>query len=68
MEFTEFKDRIFDLINECDQFDVKDIRTFDRENRYVVEMKNGRTFEIALRALSQPASAAAAEMAEYLNG
>ena len=52
MDFTEFKDRIFDLINECGQFDIKDIQIFDRENRYIVEMENGRTYEIVLRASS----------------
>ena len=48
MNFTFFKDVLFDLINDCEQFDILDIEIFDRENRLVVYSGNGNAFELRL--------------------
>ncbi len=51
MEFVFFKDALFDLINECDQFDIKDIVSFDTENRFCIIAEDGTRIEILLREL-----------------
>ena len=56
MDFTVFKDMIFDLINECDAFDIETIQSFDKENRFVVNLSDRQSFEIALRDLSGTSS------------
>ncbi len=61
MEFTVFKDTLFDLINECDAFDIENIQTFDRENRYIVVMQGGQIFELRLRELTGPGSSSDSE-------
>lgn len=53
MDFTVFKDTIFDLINECDTFDIETIQTVDKENRFVINLKDRHSFEIVLRNLSE---------------
>lgn len=52
MDFTVFKDIIFDLINECDAFDIETIQRFDKANRFIVNMSDRRSFEILLRDLT----------------
>ena len=52
MDFTVFKDIIFDLINECDAFDIETIQSFDKANRFIVNMSDHRSFEIVLRDLT----------------
>ena len=52
MDFTVFKDMIFDLINECDAFDIETIQSFDKENRFIVNMADRQSFEIVLRDLT----------------
>ena len=56
MDLTVFKDTIFDLINECDAFDIETIQSFDKENRFVVNMSDRRSFEIVLRDLMEGSS------------
>lgn len=56
MEFNYFKDILFDLINECNQFPIRDIQVFDRENRLLVYAENGACFEVCLREVSRPES------------
>ena len=49
MDLTFFKDILFDLINECDAFPLRDLRVYDRENRFEIETTEGRTFELLIR-------------------
>ena len=46
MALTFFKDVLFDLINECEQFDIRSINAYDRENRFVVHTEDGKELEI----------------------
>ena len=46
MDFTFFKDVLFDLINECEQFDIQDIETYESENRFVIHTTEGKVFEL----------------------
>ena len=48
MDLTFFKDVLFDLINECEQFDIQAIDAYDRENRFVVHTEDGKSFEVQL--------------------
>ena len=48
MDFTFFKDVLFDLINECEQFDIKDIEAYGSENRFVIHTTEGKAFELRL--------------------
>ena len=48
MDLTFFKDVLFDLINECEQFDILAIDAYDRENRFVVHTEDGRAFEVQI--------------------
>ena len=48
MDLTFFKDVLFDLINECEQFDIQSIDANDQENRFVVHTEDGRVFEVKL--------------------
>lgn len=52
MDFVEFKDIVFDLINECDRFEIKDIQCFDRENCYRIILENGKQIELRLNEAS----------------
>jgi len=46
MELNYFKDQIFDLINEYENFDISRIITYDHENRFVIVMADGTVFEV----------------------
>ena len=51
MDFTVFKDIPFDLVNECGQYEIKDLQAIDRENRLIVSLEDGPVIEITLREL-----------------
>ena len=51
MEFVKFKDILFDLINECDLYDIRDIQAFDSENRFLIQADDGAQIEVILREL-----------------
>lgn len=48
MDYTFFKDILFDLINECEQFDIQDLRCEDGGNCIILLTENGNRFEIRL--------------------
>ena len=52
MDFVFFKDVLFDLINECDSYDIRSIKSFDKENRFVIETEDSRSFEVILHELT----------------
>ena len=52
MDFVYFKDILFDLINECDSYDLRNIQSFDNENRFVIETEDNRSFEVVLHELT----------------
>ena len=44
MPLDYFKDLLFDIINENERFEVKDIIGNDQENTFVVELDDGTIF------------------------
>lgn len=54
MDFTFFKDVLFDLINECERLDILSIDTCDAENRFVIHTPKGQSFELRLTEKTQP--------------
>lgn len=49
LSMEEFKDRLFDSINEGAFLPVSDIRVFDQENRMEVVLPNREVYEITVR-------------------
>ena len=49
MDFLVFKDMLFDLINESDQFDLEDITSIEKENRFRVVLQGGTVINISLQ-------------------
>ena len=56
MDFLVFKDIVFDLINECDRFDLKDLTVHDAENKMIAVFEDGTQAEIAFRVIQNTAS------------
>ena len=46
MDINVFKDILWDLMNESDDLDVSDIQSIDKDNRFIVAVGDGSTFEI----------------------
>lgn len=46
MTHNEFKDRLFNVLNETDEMDIADIETYDGENRFKVVVSDGSQFII----------------------
>lgn len=49
MTLNEFKDYLFDAINESPLLPLRDIRSIDRENRLILTMWDESEFEITCR-------------------
>ena len=49
MDLDYFKDVLFDLINECDLFELSDIRTDERRNTIHVVLQSGIELEVTIR-------------------
>ena len=49
LSLEEFKDRLFDIINEGDYFPVLDMKMFDRENKLEVTLLNRDIYEIIVQ-------------------
>ncbi len=49
LSLEEFKDRLFDIINEGDYFPVLDMKVFDRENKLEVTLLNRDIYEIIVQ-------------------
>ena len=58
MDFAFFKDVLFDLINECERFDILSIDTYDAENRFVIHTPEGQSFELRLTKKTEPTAQA----------
>lgn len=54
LSLDEFKDGLFDSINESKFLPVSDIKVFDRENRIEVTLLNQETYEILIRKKKEP--------------
>ena len=48
MENTEFKDRIFDLLNDTDDLPIADLDVNDAENQIKVTLNDGTQFMITI--------------------
>ncbi len=46
MTKNEFKDRLFDVLNETNNIPIKDIKTDDRNNNFVIFLDDGTKFLI----------------------
>lgn len=46
MTHNEFKDRLFNVLNETDEMNIADIETYDRENQFNVVVSDGSQFII----------------------
>lgn len=49
MVFNEFKDRLFEVLNESDELSISDIAGDDRKNTFTLEIVDGSVFEIECR-------------------
>ena len=48
MTHNEFKDRLFDILNETDEMEIADIETYDRKNQFKVVVSDGSQFIITI--------------------
>lgn len=46
MTHNEFKDHLFEVLNETEELDIADIETYDRENKFKVVVADGSQFLI----------------------
>lgn len=49
MEFNSFKDKLFELINDAENFEINDIETDDKGNTFTIITQTGFTFELVCR-------------------
>lgn len=49
MKLNDFKDRLFDVLNESEELNISDIHADDAGNTFSVEMADGSVFEIECR-------------------
>ncbi|GFI22404.1 hypothetical protein IMSAGC011_01179 [Lachnospiraceae bacterium] len=46
MKLNYFKDKLFELLNEEINMEIKDITANDREDKFTVEIQDGSVFEV----------------------
>ena len=46
MTHNEFKDRLFNALNETDEMDIADIETYDKKNQFKIVVSDGSQFII----------------------
>ena len=49
MSLNDFKDKLFDLLNEADNMEIKDIEANDKENTFRIFLEDGHLFELECR-------------------
>lgn len=49
MELDYFKDTVFELLNNSDNMEIKNIHTKDKENLFTVLLMDGSHFELECR-------------------
>ena len=57
MNTNEFKDRLFDALNESNLLPIQDIRTNDKQNTFRITLWDDSEFELTCMALECTASA-----------
>ena len=50
VDINVFKDILWDLMNESDALDVSDIQSVDKENRFIVAVRDGSVFQVQISA------------------
>lgn len=50
VDINVFKDILWDLMNESDALDVSDIQSVDKENRFIVAVRDGSIFQVQISA------------------
>ena len=53
MDINVFKDILWDLINESDALDVSDIQSIDKENRFIVTVRDGSSFQVQVSTINR---------------
>lgn len=46
MTHDEFKDHLFEVLNETEEMDIADIETYDKDNKFKVVVSDGSQFII----------------------
>ena len=54
MKLDYFKDKIFDLLNDAENMNIKDIVTNDKEDRFTILIQDGTIFEINFKQFKVP--------------
>lgn len=49
MELNEFKDRLFDLINDTNNLPIQDISVKDKENQIIIYLTDGTCFTVTCK-------------------
>lgn len=49
MALNDFKDRIFDILNDADSLEIYDIETDDKRNIFTIATQAGIIFEVECR-------------------
>ena len=49
MDINEFKDRLFDAINDADNLPIQDLELEDREDRIQVSLEDGSKFVVLVK-------------------
>ena len=50
VDINVFKDILWDLMNESDALDVTDIQSIDKDNRFIVTVSDGSSFDVQVSA------------------
>jgi hypothetical protein len=53
VDINVFKDILWDLINESDALDVSDIQSIDKENRFIVTVCDGSSFQVQVSTINR---------------
>ena len=54
MELDFFQDKLFDLINECEYFDLTDLTVQNRNHTILVSLQNGTVLKVSIREAASP--------------
>ena len=53
VDINVFKDTLWDLMNESDGLDVSDIQSIDKENRFIVTVRDGSSFQVQVSTINR---------------
>lgn len=53
MKLNFFKDKMFELVNDADNINIKNIEVRDKENKMFIQLQDNSVFEIEIRQLKE---------------